>query len=102
MHVAPVGAPSRADGDGEDELVTHVCHRYYQSLYYTQLQEAVLLVLNPFQTAVDVNSEEVLRAYRQAFRDTRYSASMNKLPPHIFRTASHAYFYMQRLSLIHI
>ena len=96
MHVAPVGAPSRADGDAEDELVTHVCHRYYQSLYYTQLQEAVLLVLNPFQTAVDVNSEEVLRAYRQAFRDTRYSASMNKLPPHIFRTASHAYFYMQR------
>ena len=43
-------------GAADDELVTLLCHRYYQSLYYTQLQESVLVVLNPYRTAVDVNS----------------------------------------------
>ena len=33
--------------DVDDGLVTQLCHRYYQGLYYTQLQESLLVVLNP-------------------------------------------------------
>lgn len=83
-------------GDVEDELLTRVCHRYYQSLYYTQVQESVLLVTNPYHAAVDVNSEDVLRTYTREFRDTRLMVNGSQLPSHIFRTACNAYFYMQR------
>ena len=83
-------------GAADDELVTLLCHRYYQSLYYTQLQESVLVVLNPYRTAVDVNSTEVLHEYRREFRNTRITQSSSPLPPHVFRLANNAYFYMQR------
>ncbi|WFD42488.1 chitin synthase [Malassezia psittaci] len=83
-------------GDLEDELTTRLCHRYYQGIYYTQIQESVLVAVNPFHTPVDVNGEEVLRSYSDAYRDMRYTKSNRDVPPHIYRTASNAYFYMQR------
>ncbi|WFD06900.1 chitin synthase [Malassezia vespertilionis] len=88
--------PTSGLSDSEDELVTRLCHRYYQSQYYTQLQEAVLVVLNPYHTAVDVNGDDVLRAYLNAYRDVRYTTNANQQPPHIFGVACHAYYYMQR------
>ena len=82
--------------DVDDGLVTQLCHRYYQGLYYTQIQESLLVVLNPFRPAIDVNSEDILRAYRREFRNTRITQHHAPLPPHIFRLAHNAYFYMQR------
>lgn len=82
--------------DVDDGLVTQLCHRYYQGLYYTQIQESLLVVLNPFRPAIDVNSEDILRAYRREFRNTRITQHHAPLPPHIFRLAHTAYFYMQR------
>ncbi|WFD31395.1 chitin synthase [Malassezia sp. CBS 17886] len=89
-------AQASASGAAEDELETWLCHRYYQSVYYTQLQASVLVVLNPFRAPVDVNSDEVLRQYKRALWDARYTAHHGALPPHIFGTACDAYFYMQR------
>ena len=94
---APTPVPAaETRAEVEDEMLTRVCHRYYQSLYYTQVQESVLLVTNPYHAAVDVNSEDVLRAYTREFRDIRLMVNGPQLPSHIFRTACNAYFYMQR------
>lgn len=83
-------------GDAEDELMTQLCHRYYQSMYYSQIQESVLVAINPFHTPVDVNEDDVLREYTRAYRDMRYTTNSNPVPPHIFGTACNAYYYMQR------
>ena len=96
MTDAQVPSTGPAAGGAEDELATQLCHRYYQGIFYTQIQESVLVVLNPFHTPVDVNGEETLREYCRAYRDMRYTTSDRSVPPHIFRTASDAYFYMQR------
>ncbi|WFD27478.1 chitin synthase [Malassezia nana] len=92
----PMPAAGLRRSDIDDEMVTRVCHRYYQSLYYTQVQESVLLVTNPYEAAIEANSEDVLRAYKREFRDSRLMVHGPQLPAHIFRTACNAYFYMQR------
>ena len=38
---------TRDVGGAEDELVTRLYHRYQQAVYYTQLQESVLVSVNP-------------------------------------------------------
>ena len=96
MTDAQVPQAGPAAGVAEDELSTQLCHRYYQGIYYTQIQESVLVAINPFHTPVDVNGEEVLRDYCRAYRDMRYTTSDRAVPPHIFRMATNAYFYMQR------
>ena len=39
---------TRDVGGAEDELVTRLYHRYQQAVYYTQLQESVLVSVNPY------------------------------------------------------
>ena len=87
---------TRDVGGAEDELVTRLYHRYQQAVYYTQLQESVLVSVNPYGAAADVNGDDVLREYKRAYRDTRQSVSGRTLPPHLFGLACNAYFYMQR------
>ena len=85
---------TRDVGGAEDELVTRLYHRYQQAVYYTQLQESVLVSVNPYGAAADVNGDDVLREYKRAYRDTRQSVSGRTLPPHLFGLACNAYFYI--------
>ena len=77
----------------EDTLATRLYHQYTNGVYYTQLQEAVLIAVNAAGAPVDVNGDHTLRAYKRAYRDVRGGGA--RMPPHIYGVATDAYFYMR-------
>ncbi|WFD36077.1 chitin synthase [Malassezia cuniculi] len=84
---------ARVAGDAEDALATQLYHQYTNGVYYTQLQEAVLVAVNAYGSPVDVNGDAVLRTYKRAYRDLNGAGA--SLPPHIYGLACNAYFYMR-------
>lgn len=84
---------AQASGEADDALATQLYHQYTNGVYYTQLQEAVLVAVNATGTPIDINGDSVLRQYKRAYRDVH--GALARLPPHIYTLACNAYFYMR-------
>ena len=58
---------AQASGEADDALATQLYHQYTNGVYYTQLQEAVLVAVNATGTPIDINGDSVLRQYTVSY-----------------------------------
>lgn len=78
-----------------DTIASYLKDRFYSSHTYTTLCDSILVSINPFSAAGDNNSDDTLREYTSDYRETD-KAKRFRLPPHVFKIACDAYYYMQR------
>ena len=84
---------SQLSSPTEDSITASLRVRYENDIIYTRINDAILVALNPYKTALQSHTSP---EYVTEYKEIQTEATEQQLPPHLYQIANQAYLHMRR------